>query len=74
MRLLKRLSGRVVLVAALAAVSLGASGCPALLIPSLAYQGYKYEKNKNAPTEQASTRKSTKRANPQPTVSPSDIE
>ena len=61
------------MVAALCAASLGTSGCPALAIPSLAYQGYKYEKNKNADANEASGHKGSS-ANPQPTVSPNDIE
>ena len=31
------------------------SGCPALMVPGLAYQGYKYEHDKNQPAASAST-------------------
>jgi hypothetical protein len=45
------------------AAAIFCSGCPALMIPSLAYQGYKYEHNKNQPTaastSSAQSRKST---------------
>jgi hypothetical protein len=31
------------------------SGCPALMVPGLAYQGYKYEHDKNQPAASASS-------------------
>ncbi len=40
-----KFSRRLLAAAALAAVSLPASGCLWLAIPSLAYEGYKYEKS-----------------------------
>ncbi len=50
-----RFSGRLLtaLTAMLAALSL--SGCLALAVPSLAYQGYKYEKDKKQQDQQASS-------------------
>ncbi len=44
MRMTQQSIGTIVLAMAAA---LFCSGCPALIIPSLAYQGYKYEHNKN---------------------------
>ena len=35
--------------------ALFSSGCPALMVPGLAYQGYKYEHDKNQPAASAST-------------------
>jgi uncharacterized membrane protein YebE (DUF533 family) len=72
MRFVKSLSGRVVLVGLLAAASLGASGCLWLAVPSLAYQGYKYEKKKDAQNQQA--HRTTKPANSAPAVPSSEIE
>lgn len=42
----------ILLAAALAALFL--SGCPALMIPSLGYEAYKYEHNKSSQTPQSS--------------------
>jgi len=42
MRTARQSIGTIVL-----AVALFCSGCPALMIPGLAYSGYKYEHNKN---------------------------
>ena len=60
---------------ALCSASLVVSGCLWLAIPSLAYQGYKYEKDKGSTSESASAQKTTKPANSsQQTISPNDIE
>jgi hypothetical protein len=37
------------------AAAIFSSGCPALMIPGLAYSGYKYEHDKNQPAASAST-------------------
>ena len=37
------------------AAAIFCSGCPALMIPGLAYSGYKYEHDKNQPAATAST-------------------
>jgi len=37
------------------AAAIFCSGCPALMIPGLAYSGYKYEHDKNQPAASAST-------------------
>jgi hypothetical protein len=37
-----------------AAAAIFCSGCPALMIPGLAYSGYKYEHDKNQPAASAS--------------------
>ncbi len=36
-------------IVAIAALGLGASGCPILMIPGLAYSGYQYEKTGHLP-------------------------
>lgn len=36
-------------VSLIAAALTCTAGCPALMVPGLAYQGYKYEHNKNQP-------------------------
>jgi hypothetical protein len=64
-------------VIALALLGLGAGGCPALMVPGLAYSGYQYEKTGSltgAPASPASKAKSQKKASPAPTPSPEDIE
>jgi hypothetical protein len=40
----------VCLTLLLAIISLSWEGCPMLIVPSLAYQGYKYEKGQNSST------------------------
>jgi len=47
-----RMLRRPVLAAALAGIAIFASGCPALMIPSLAYEGYKYEKGESPLNQQ----------------------
>jgi hypothetical protein len=37
------------------AAAIFCSGCPAMMIPGLAYSGYKYEHDKNQPAASAST-------------------
>ena len=62
------------MVLALAA-ALICSGCPALMIPGLAYSGYKYEHDKNQPAASASTSQSSKSTASQPRKIPdSEIE
>jgi hypothetical protein len=41
------------------AAAIVCSGCPALMIPGLAYSGYKYEHDKNQPAASASPAPST---------------
>jgi hypothetical protein len=41
------------------AAAIFCSGCPALMIPGLAYSGYKYEHDKNQPAASASPAPST---------------
>ncbi len=61
---------------ALAALGLGASGCPALMIPGLAYSGYEYEKTGSLTGRPAAVSSSgqTRRPAAQPTLSDSSIE
>ncbi len=64
-------------ILALALVGLSASGCPALMVPGLAYQGYQYEKTGSLPgmPESSSPNASgAKKASPTPTPSPDEIE
>ena len=46
-------------IALAVAAAIFCSGCPALMIPGLAYSGYKYEHDKNQPAASASTAPST---------------
>ena len=58
------------------AAALYCSGCPALIVPSLAYQGYKYEHDKNETAAKTPDARSIKSANSpqQNTPNPADIE
>jgi hypothetical protein len=49
----------VVTIALALAAAVFCSGCPALMIPGLAYSGYKYEHDKNQPAASASPASST---------------
>ena len=42
-------------IALAASAAIFCAGCPALMIPGLAYSGYKYEHDKNQPAASAST-------------------
>jgi hypothetical protein len=42
-------------IAIATAAAIFCSGCPALMIPGLAYSGYKYEHDKNQPAASASS-------------------
>jgi hypothetical protein len=46
-------------IALAAAAAIFCSGCPAMMIPGLAYSGYKYEHEKNQPAAKASSAQST---------------
>jgi hypothetical protein len=59
MQRLRRSIGTIAL--AVAAALLG-SGCPALMVPGVAYQGYKYEHNKNQPAASPTSTQSKKPA------------
>lgn len=48
---------RSIAIVALAVVALFGSGCPALMVGGLAYQGYKYEKDKKAPAAKSEAKK-----------------
>ncbi|HVA80419.1 MAG TPA: hypothetical protein VNF29_05800 [Candidatus Binataceae bacterium] len=67
---------RRIAILALAALGLSASGCPALMIPSLAYQGYKYEKTGSLTGQPAASPSSSQTRGPaaQSTPSETDIE
>lgn len=58
------------------AAAIACSGCPALMIPGLAYSGYKYEHDKNNPAQSASNTPSSKSTNTtqQQKIPDSDIE
>jgi len=62
-------------VALALAAALICSGCPALMIPGLAYSGYKYEHDKNQPAASASPSQSSKSTeSPRQKIPDSDIE
>jgi hypothetical protein len=46
-------------IALAGAAAIVCSGCPAMMIPGLAYSGYKYAHDKNQPAASASSNKST---------------
>jgi hypothetical protein len=46
-------------IALVGAAAIFCSGCPALMIPGIAYSGYKYEHDKNQPAASAATAQST---------------
>lgn len=51
------------------------SGCPALMVPGLAYSGYKYEHGKSQPSASATTTQSSKPTTPsQQKIPHSEIE
>lgn len=58
---------------ALAIAAIFCSGCPALMIPGLAYSGYKYEKDKNKPAEKTEEKKPSAAAS-KPKVPDDNIE
>ena len=68
MRSLHRSIAVIVLVVA----ALFSSGCPALMVGGLAYQGYKYEKDKKQPAAESQTKKPA--AGSQKSIPDSDIE
>ena len=65
---------RSLVVAAFAAIGLGCSGCPALMIPGLAYQGYKYEKNDMPEAQSTQPDNGQKKSSSQQQVPDSSIE
>lgn len=71
-----RASGRYLLIAALALIGLACSGCPALIIPGLAYQGYRYEQNDTPEAQSTQPSRSHKKSasNQQNTIPDSEIE
>jgi hypothetical protein len=67
-----RIESKFVAIVALCALAAVSTGCPALMIPSLAYQGYKYEKGKDEQSTETAKKKPA--AAPQQSTSSSDIE
>jgi hypothetical protein len=65
-------------IALAVAAAIFCSGCPALMIPGLAYSGYKYEHDKNQPAASASpapsTQSSKSTASQQQKIPDSEIE
>jgi hypothetical protein len=51
----RRLRRSIGTIALAVTAALFCSGCPALMVPGLAYQGYKYEHDKNKPAASASS-------------------
>jgi hypothetical protein len=69
------MSRKWLLTAMVVIFALGASGCPALMLGSLGYEGYEYEKTGTLPGMPSSTHSAaTREANPRPTPSPEEIE
>jgi len=73
MRTWRRIGGardlRVIRLALLVLVAIALSGCPALMVPSLAYQGYKSTHESSSTTAKSSHHKSSAR---QPSGAASD--
>jgi hypothetical protein len=63
-------------IAVLALVALGIAGCPALMLGSLGYTGYQYEKTGKLPGMPDTSKSSggTQKSSARPTPSPSSIE
>jgi hypothetical protein len=63
-------------IALAGAAAILCSGCPAMMIPGLAYSGYKYEHNKNEPAASTSSTQSKKSTTPsqQKKIPDSEIE
>jgi hypothetical protein len=55
-----RLQKSIGTIALALAAALFGSGCPALMVPGVAYQGYKYEHNKNQPEATSTSTQSKK--------------
>jgi hypothetical protein len=75
------MTGKYLAIGALAVFGLCASGCPALMVGSLAYQGYKYEKTGKVPgmpdnssSSSSSASSSSGKKSSSSTPPPSDIE
>jgi hypothetical protein len=63
-----RTVGRSIGTIALALAALFCAGCPLMMIPSLAYQGYEYEHNKNEKLLSAKAQSNHQAAAPQQRV------
>ena len=62
-----RKPGQLIATIALAsAAAIFCSGCLAMMVPGLAYSGYKYEHDKNQPAASASSAQSTQTSNATP--------
>ena len=68
----------VVTIASAVAAAISCSGCLALMVPGVAYSGYKYEHDKNQPAASASpapsTQSSKSTASQQQKIPDSEIE
>lgn len=67
---MSRFLRNAVFVLALATIPVGLSGCLWLAIPSLAYQGYKYEHNKNEKPQTSTTQNTTQKKSAQSNQTP----
>lgn len=67
MRMTRQSMAMIVMAAAAAAFC---SGCPALMLPGLAYSGYQYEHNQNQPAPGASNQQNGKSSSQQPNNPP----
>jgi hypothetical protein len=72
---MRRLQRSIGTIALAVAAMLVCSGCPALMVPGVAYQGYKYEHSKNEPTATSTSTQSKKSpTDAQKKIPDSDIE
>ena len=72
-----RKQGQLIATIALAgAAAIFCSGCLAMMIPGMAYSGYKYEHDKNQPAASASSAQTSSKATPsrQQKIPDSEIE
>jgi hypothetical protein len=70
-----RMLKKLIAIGALTIMALGIAGCPALMLGSLGYTGYEYEKTGTLPGMPPKSHSPTNdKPNAQPTPSPNDIE
>ena len=71
----ERLQLAIGTIALAVAAMLFGSGCPALMVPGLAYQGYKYEHDKKSPSASSTSAQEKKpTTSPQAKIPDSEIE
>ncbi len=63
-----------IVIVAMAVIGLSLCGCPALMIPGLAYSGYQYEKTGSITGQPAASSSPSHKAAAQPTPTDTSIE